>query len=284
MDSGEQPVFGEISGAEQKPVARWRWWFHLCVLVLFPLFAAFTGIYLSRGDKPLMPSSVRGLLLASVYELGYFLVLFLVAWLGSRVNGTQLLLRWRGGELAFVLGFAYSIALRIIVMLVGIAVVMVWLLALAMKNGLQNATNPKSIEHLRPTTEHLINMHALTQNPVYFALCLTLLSFVVAAFREELWRSAMFAGINALFPKQFANWYGKSVGILVVAVLFGIGHTAQGIAGVGIGLFLGIGLGVIILAHRSIWPAVIAHGFFDATTFALLYFLLKYMPGAVPGI
>jgi len=27
--------------------------------------------------------------------------------------------------------------------------------------------------------------------------------------------------------------------------------------------------------HRSIWPAVIAHGAFDATTFALLPWLLE---------
>ena len=31
-----------------------------------------------------------------------------------------------------------------------------------------------------------------------------------------------------------------------------------------------LGLGVIMILHRSIWPAVLAHGFFNATTFALL--------------
>jgi membrane protease YdiL (CAAX protease family) len=29
--------------------------------------------------------------------------------------------------------------------------------------------------------------------------------------------------------------------------------------------FLGVGFGLIMIFHRSIWPAVIAHGLFDAT-------------------
>jgi membrane protease YdiL (CAAX protease family) len=33
---------------------------------------------------------------------------------------------------------------------------------------------------------------------------------------------------------------------------------------------LGFCLGLIMIFHRSIWPAVMAHGFFDATTFAIL--------------
>jgi len=33
---------------------------------------------------------------------------------------------------------------------------------------------------------------------------------------------------------------------------------------------LGLFLGVLIVLHRSIWPAVIAHGLFDATSMAVL--------------
>jgi membrane protease YdiL (CAAX protease family) len=38
---------------------------------------------------------------------------------------------------------------------------------------------------------------------------------------------------------------------------------------------LGFGLGVIMILHRSIWPAVIAHGMFDATSLALLPWALE---------
>ncbi|PYK61394.1 MAG: hypothetical protein DME43_02550 [Verrucomicrobia bacterium] len=41
---------------------------------------------------------------------------------------------------------------------------------------------------------------------------------------------------------------------------------------------LGLFLGLILIVHRSIWPAVIAHGFFDATTFALLPLVASKLP------
>ncbi|MEY2496195.1 MAG: hypothetical protein QOJ45_2687, partial [Verrucomicrobiota bacterium] len=41
------------------------------------------------------------------------------------------------------------------------------------------------------------------------------------------------------------------------------------LAAIGAGV-LGLMLGIIIILHKSIWPAVIAHGMFDATTLALL--------------
>ena len=42
------------------------------------------------------------------------------------------------------------------------------------------------------------------------------------------------------------------------------------------GVILGVGLGAIMVYHQSIWPAVFAHGIFDATTFALLPLALKH--------
>ena len=38
---------------------------------------------------------------------------------------------------------------------------------------------------------------------------------------------------------------------------------------------LGLLLGIIMVVHKSIWPAVIAHGMFDATTFALIPIVLQ---------
>jgi len=37
---------------------------------------------------------------------------------------------------------------------------------------------------------------------------------------------------------------------------------------------LGLLLGFIMVFHKSIWPAVIAHGLFDATTLAFLPWVL----------
>jgi membrane protease YdiL (CAAX protease family) len=88
--------------------------------------------------------------------------------------------------------------------------------------------------------------------------------------REELWRSAFLAGMRALWPERFGSRVGQIAAAAVAAVIFGIGHLAQGVIGAGAATLLGFGLGVIMVLHRSIWPAVIAHGAFDATTMALL--------------
>ena len=44
-----------------------------------------------------------------------------------------------------------------------------------------------------------------------------------------------------------------------------MGALAAVLAGI-----LGLLLGIIMVLHKSIWPAVIAHGLFDATNLALL--------------
>jgi membrane protease YdiL (CAAX protease family) len=45
-------------------------------------------------------------------------------------------------------------------------------------------------------------------------------------------------------------------------------------------ILLGFLIGIIMVMHRSIWPAVIAHGLFDATSFAILPFLADRLPGS----
>ena len=152
--------------------------------------------------------------------------------------------------------------------MVALAVVMVWLLI----------AGPHSLTLLRSHSGQLVNATALARDPVYFVLCLTLLSFVVAGLREELWRAGMLAGCQALFPAQFATWRGRVMAVGIVGLLFGLGHTTQGFAGVAVTTLLGVGLGTIMLWRRSIWEAVIAHGFFDAATFLFLYLLAKYHP------
>ena len=106
------PVIAGLTGTETKMVSRWRWWMHLFLLGALPLAIGVLGI-LGRGKaKAMLPPTVSGLLRISLAEAGYFAVIFLIAWLFSRVNGAQLLLSWRGRALPILLGFAYSFALR----------------------------------------------------------------------------------------------------------------------------------------------------------------------------
>ncbi len=65
--------------------------------------------------------------------------------------------------------------------------------------------------------------------------------------------------------------------VALAAIVFGCGHVPQGALAVALTGFLGFGLGLIMVLHKSIWPAVIAHGMFDATTFALLPFAIDQL-------
>ena len=56
----------------------------------------------------------------------------------------------------------------------------------------------------------------------------------------------------------------------LAAVIFGLGHLPQGVGGVILTGVVGFILALVMMGHRSLWAAVIAHGFFDASTFVLL--------------
>jgi membrane protease YdiL (CAAX protease family) len=258
------------------PSSRRRWWFHLLLLGSYPLLIGVMSWRASGGRKgSLLPDNVAGLLYGVSLELAVFSLVFALALRASRATPAALLLTWRGGGRPIVLGLAYSVALRIVIAVVMLGVVILMMLAGGTPDGI--------IGSIRPKTEMLIDPRVLAHDPVYYGLMLTLVSFVMAGLREELWRSGMFAALAALFPGGFARWPGKLLGIGVVALIFGLGHLPQGLGGVGVTLVLGLGLGAIMLGHRSIWEAVLAHGCLDATSFVLLHWLATHHPGMLPG-
>ena len=58
--------------------------------------------------------------------------------------------------------------------------------------------------------------------------------------------------------------------MVLVAVIFGLAHAGMGWGAVFMTTLLGVGLGAIMVWYNSIWEAVLAHGFFNATTFVFL--------------
>jgi membrane protease YdiL (CAAX protease family) len=129
-----------------------------------------------------------------------------------------------------------------------------------------------------------VDVSALRDNPIYFWLTTTFVSFVLGGLREELWRSAFLGGMRTLWPKCFSSRSGQIGAVVIAALFFGFGHLPQGGVAAGMAALLGLGLGVIMVLHRSIWPAVIAHGMFDATSLALLFWMaehLKHPPLAI---
>jgi membrane protease YdiL (CAAX protease family) len=203
-----------------------------------------------------------------------FAVAFGLAWLASRASTDELLLRWRGGFWTVPIGIGYSVALRLGLGI--LAVVAATALVLA------GVTTPQALQQYftanRPDVETLVDISALRHNPLYFWLSLTLVSFVLAGLREELWRSAFLAGVQQVGPKRWGQRTGQFVGVVLGSLIFGVGHLPQGPLAVGLTGFLGLGLGTIMVLHKSIWPAVIAHGMFDATTMALLPLVIDLLP------
>jgi membrane protease YdiL (CAAX protease family) len=221
----------------------------------------------------MLPGSVAGLFWVTAIEWTIFLLFLASAWMGSRCRTEELGLRWRGMARPIVLGAAYSIALRIVIAIATLLVV----LAIAGPGGIEAAA-----AKIRPKTEVLVSTGSLIKDPVYMLTMLTLVSFVLAGLREEMWRGAMLAAFRGVFPAMDSRRSIQVLAVLAVAAVFGLGHLPQGWGGVGLTAVLGAGLGAIIIWHRSIWEAVFAHGFFDATSFLLLWLLAKYQPGLLP--
>ena len=266
MNSVDDPV---PTPALAMAVKRWRWWAHLFLIGGYFLPVLLLSLNRPNGESALT-GSVGGLLAMCAIEIGFFATAFALGCAGSRASREQLLLRWRPGWWVLPLGAVYSIAIRIGVLAVGFAVAAILLLT--------GILNQKTLQDFagtnRPEVEKLVDVGALTNNRAYFWLTLTLVSFVVAGLREEMWRAGTLAGMRALWPRMFGTRVGEFAGVIVIALFFGLAHLQMGLIAVFFAGVLGVFLGAIMLVHRSIWPAVIAHGFFDATTMALLPYAL----------
>jgi membrane protease YdiL (CAAX protease family) len=223
-----------------------------------------SGHFVQRG--PAFSGNTRGLLIVCGLDIAFFSIVFALGWLASRASREQLLLRWRPGWWVVPLGFGYAIAVRLFLLVVMIVVTAILLMT--------RAFTPQTLQEFaganRPKVEALVSVPALQHDSAYFWLMVTLVSFVVAGLREEIWRGATLAALRALWPRIFASRGGQCLAVTLIAVAFGAMHLGMGpIAAVLAGV-IGLFLGMTMVLHRSIWPAVIAHGLFDATTFAIL--------------
>lgn len=263
-----------------RPARRLGWVIHLLLLGLYPLSIGLLSAQMADPTRgAAIPNDPMRLMLMVVEQMAIFLVIFGLAWVASRASKDDLMLRWRGGWHPWWRGVVYSVGLRFLILILAIVVVMFCVAVLRWDKG--------ELQELRPQIEHVVDPQALAADPVLLWLNLTLVSFVLAGLREELWRAGMLAALAALFPRFYQTIWGKCVSIFLVAVIFGLGHLPQGMGGVVLTGVLGIGLGIIMVFHHSIWDAVLAHGFFNATSFVALYYIAPYFeklisPAPVP--
>jgi membrane protease YdiL (CAAX protease family) len=258
----------------ERHVARWRWWIHLILLGGFFVPGLAFGL---RRTAPALGNNPHGLLVVSTINLAAFAVVFAAAWLSSRATREEMFLGWRRGWLVLPLGVAYSIGIRIVV-----ALVMLFVLAILLASHI---VTTETLQHVRATklvdVEKVIDKSAMQHQPAYFWLTITFVSFVVAGLREELWRAGTLAAMRALWPGRFGTRAGEIVAIAIVALVFGAAHIVMGPVAALVAALLGFLLGLIIVFHRSVWPAVLAHGFFDALSLGLLPFVIDKLQGGM---
>lgn len=258
------------------PRSRAGWWGLLLLLTAYPVVLGSLGYFLGEKHQSaaLSPNPVQ-LLLTVSYELLIFAVVFLIACRFSRVRTDELLLGWRDGWRPWLRGAGYSIALRVFVAIGTLAAVAVY--------ALFHKVDETTLQGLRPKVEVLVDPAAMASDPLYLLLNMTLVSFVMAGFREELWRAGMLAALRSLWPERFGSLRGGIAASAIVAIAFGLGHAPQGWGAMGLTAVLGFGLGAIMVYHRSIWDAVLAHGFFNASSFLLLWYVARNHPEILTG-
>ncbi len=228
-----------------------------------------------------LTGSTQGMLAVCATEIVTFGLVLGLALLISRASRDDLFLRWRRPWLTLGLGAWYSIAIRMALGFVGTLVCA----ALVLCHVTTLPEMEAFIKSNKPDLEAAVSLSALKNNPVYAVLSLTLVSFVVAGLREELWRAASLAGLRRLWPRLFGSRVGGCLAAGLIAIVFGFGHLPMGMVAVAGTALIGWFLGCIMVLHRSTWMAVIAHGMFDAATFAAVAYmpkdLLKLEPAAL---
>lgn len=259
---------GRVSEGRTKA---WRWWVHLLILLPYPLLIGLLAAGGREKGTAALSGGWQGLLVTCALELAIFGVIVGVALWFSKANRDDLRLRFPQPWLGVLLGFAYSVGLRLAV---GVVVVLTGGVLILTKVVPADQLQSFVMKN-RPNVESVVSVSALTDDPAYFWLTLTLVSFVVAGLREELWRAGSLAALGKVAPRLFGSRGGQILAVVLTSLVFGMGHLPQGMLAVGMTTVLGLMLGGIMLLHRSTWVAVIAHGAFDATSFALIPYALE---------
>lgn len=259
------PLLPQAESADGQFRRKIGWLIALVGMLAYILLAAIRGH--DRSDaSPAIGNTVLALFRDTAFALAVFAVpLALALGLGRPSREELYIPRNRSWILATVLGAAWSIALR---MAVAAPMIVVTVAATL----LDPQAGAQKIAANRPKIENMVDPKAMA-DPAYALMCMTWLSFVVAGLREELWRAVVVRAACVLAPASIPTRRVEWLAVLGSSVFFGLAHLTMGWLAVGMTFLLGIGLGAILIVRRSLPEAVLAHGFFDATTFFFLYIL-----------
>jgi len=180
------------------------------------------------------------------------LLLFVLAWVSLRLRH----LHWSDIGLKHPSRWLTTIGLAILVG-IGYQVVDTLLIAPLLQRLTGEAINLSQFAGLRGNLTALI---------VFLAV-----SWTEAAFIEEMFfRGYLFNRFMDLLGRERV---GITLALIAQAVLFGLGHTYQGLTGVLDTAVAGLVLGLLYLqARRNLWLPILTHGIIDTTGFLLIYF------------
>lgn len=102
-----------------RPVGRIRWWIHL---ILIGGYFVPPILFTQVRTQPMLTDTSRGLLIVCAFQMGLFGLLFGIGWWCSRASREQMLLRWRPGWWVVPLGLGYSVAIRLGIAVIALAV------------------------------------------------------------------------------------------------------------------------------------------------------------------
>ena len=103
-----------------------------------------------------------------------------------------------------------------------------------------------------------------------------LLAVFTGVHEEILFRGFVLTRLGAFFRSP-------APAVILCGVFFGAMHVYQGVIGVIQTTAVGLVLGAIVVITRSLWPAIIAHGIFNAVGLALIPLIRGRMEGLLEG-
>jgi membrane protease YdiL (CAAX protease family) len=100
-----------------------------------------------------------------------------------------------------------------------------------------------------------------------------LVVWTLAAFGEELiFRGYLMNTLARLFRQEKTGWV---IACIINSILFGIGHTYQGISGVVLLAIVGLLYALFYLGSgRNLWVPILMHGLYDTSAFLVIFFNL----------
>lgn len=99
------------------------------------------------------------------------------------------------------------------------------------------------------------------------------LVWTTAAFGEEmLFRGVLLRGLETIFVRRGLSGSGSALSALLISsILFGLAHEYQGAAGMVLTGLVGLAHGLLVLATRNLWVAILTHGVYDTIAFLLVF-------------